>query len=155
MPISAGQLQQAVNDDLSAYIDVEAPSWDVDADPTQVACYMLRDSLVRKWIPGGFITDDQKAAALEKFKAVNRRLSGWSLKCNTSADEELVGAVRRRMYQFWERYDPSVDCCVGLVNSLPQLFDEGRAGPGKSSLARGEDLYTKMFDSKLSSTSYL
>lgn len=147
MRVNANALYSALLSDLSREIDVQLPSWAPRSKPRHVACYALRDSLLKKFNsedkPSRIATD----AALEKFRAVNKRCANWVIPYEHSIDELLIGELKNSLHNFW--YHKEVPC----VSSFNQLFHSGRAGPGSSVAARDSDFYTKMFDSPLTATS--
>jgi hypothetical protein len=148
MRFSADMLQQSLLKDLSAHIDVNLPSWSVDCSPQQVACYRLKESLVKKLNQADTPSELASDAALKKFLAVNQRLSTWELSVNTvQPDWELLSMLREELKEF---LDPSN---LGPIYSdYTLMFQKGYAGPGASIGALGCDFYTKMFASKLSTT---
>jgi len=148
MRINADVLYSNLLADLSLDIDVTLPSWSVDSSSRQVAAFCLRDSLLKKFISEGDKPSEQAClAALKKFLAVNDKCANWSLSLDTSADEEILNSVKGVLYDFWfvRGVDP-------LISDVREIYFEGRAGPGASISARGEDFYTKMYDSPLSAT---
>jgi len=118
-----------------------------DCSPHQVAKYALEKSLLKK-----FRDDIDKASAdaacLKKFLSANERSGRWELRCNTSLDEVLVGGFRKEIDDFLH---PGGET---LVSSYFDLMRSGRAGPGASLGANGEDFYTKFFASKVTATSW-
>ncbi len=148
MRFSAEMLQQSLHQDLSTHIDVNLPSWAIDDSPKQVACYRLKESLLKKFNQATKPSPDACRAALDKFLAVNERMSKWELSLNhVQPDWELIGMLKAELKEF---LDPSNE---GPIYSDYQLmFELGYAGPGASIGAKGCDFYTKMFASKLSTT---
>lgn len=133
--------------DLSCVIDTTLPSWSIDSSSVEVACYSLRDSLLKKFNADDSPSPESCRAALEKFLAVNERCGSWSLVLESTLDEWLINAVKRELDHFWFiRGDEP------LISDYREIFLRGRAGPGASISARDTDFYTKMFDSPLSST---
>jgi hypothetical protein len=59
----------------------------------------------------------------------------------------MLGELKTLLYNFFYPNGQP------LISSFGQILDHGRTGPGASVLARGNDFYTKLFDSKLSCTS--
>jgi len=151
MRFNAETLQQSLHQDLSAHIDVNLPSWSIDDSPLQVACYRQKESLLKKFNQADRPSENACRAALEKFLAVNNRVSNWSL-ClnNVQPDWELLGMLKSELKEF---LDPSNE---GPIYSDYQLmFELGYSGPGASLGALGCDFYTKMFSSRLTSTERL
>jgi len=114
----------------------------------QVACYRQKESLLKKFNMALDPPADACAKALDKFLAVNTRVSDWQLKLNNvQPDWELLGMLKAELKEF---LDPSNE---GPIYSDYQLmFELGYAGPGASLGALGCDFYTKMFSSRLTST---
>jgi hypothetical protein len=63
-------------------------------------------------------------------------------------DELLVGLFKQEVYRFL--FPKRLD---SIVDSFEQILQFARTGPGSSIAARGTDFYTKLFSSKLSTTS--
>lgn len=146
MLLTAGTLQQALINDLSREIDTTLRGRAVDSSITQARCFILRDSLLKK-----FNEEDRPSAtacenALTKFLAVNGRCADWSFAPVNSGEEEMLNGVKQAIYDFWFANQEPV------VSDFDQLFRSGRAGPGASVSAVGTDFYTKFFDSDISST---
>lgn len=118
-----------------------------DFNHMQFCAYQLCKSLDRKLIPDD--TRKQDKAALDKFLECNLRSKEWLLRLNTSLDELLIGEFKSALVQFFEPGG------YPLVNSLDDIFLEGRCGPGAGIGSPGGDFYSKMFSSSLSSTSPL
>jgi hypothetical protein len=114
----------------------------------QVACYRQKESLLKKFNQELHPSENACRAALEKFLAVNERVSNWELQLNhVQPDWELLGMLKSELKEF---LDPSNE---GPIYSDYQLmFELGYAGPGASLGALGCDFYTKMFASRLTST---
>lgn len=124
-------------------------TWSVDMSPRQVASVALTKSFLKKYLTSDRTLPEGDKVAAEKFHASNERCAAWRYAPNTSLDEELMGEFQNLLYRFFypEGYN--------LVFSVSDLFDRGRSGPGASIGARGEDFYTKHFDSSLTCTSGL
>lgn len=139
----------ALLSDLQQHIDVSAPKPDVDSTPREVACYLLRDSLLKKFNEADDPSEQACDAAMEKFLAVNDRCASWEIPFEVYPDEELINGVRHELHNFWFR---GRDAVSPLVEDLRELFYRGGPGPGASLMARGNDFYTKYFDSSLTAT---
>lgn len=100
------------------------------------------------------ISSGADQAALDKFIAVNNRCGEWTLKVESTWDEELVGLLKQEVYEFWN----SLQVVDGhqrpmpLVSSFGAILDEGRTGPGAALDANASDFYSKLFSSRLTST---
>jgi hypothetical protein len=116
--------------------DFSLPEWQA---------YSLVRSIPKKLIPEDTATQDK--ACLVKFHACNKQCGEWEPRLNTSLDEELIGTVKAVLYDFFfPRGMP-------LLDSWDSIFLKGRLGPGASIDADGGDFYTKLFSSRLSSSS--
>lgn len=146
MRVDATALSHALHVDISKHIDVQLPSWAPDSTPTEVACYILRDSLLKKYTETGEPTQAACDAARTKFLAVNERCKGWSIPYEFASDEELVQGVKQSLHDFWYQTGGP------YISDYREIFLRGRAGPGASIGARDCDFYTKMFDSTLTAT---
>ena len=148
MRFCADMLLQSLHQDLSSHIDVSLPSWSIDDSPKEVACYRLKESLLKKFNMADSPSEDACRAALEKFLAVNDRGTSWELILNhVQPDWELLGLLKQELKEF---VDPSNS---GPIYSDYQLmFELGYPGPGASIGARSYDFYTKMCTGRLSST---
>lgn len=144
---SSAVLYQHLLADLAKEIDVQLPSWAPDSSSKEASCYILRDSLLKKFNETDEPSHDACKAAIEKFVAVNARCRRWSIPYEFSQDEMLVGGLKQVLHKFWFDDDGS-----SLVEDYRDIFHRGRTGPGASIKAQGNDLYTKMFDSPLSCT---
>lgn len=150
MDFSPSVLYSLLLADLSGHIDTALPSWSIDSTEKEVACYSLRDSLLKKFNQEDNPSEEACRKALEKFEAINLRCANWSLILESTYDEWLINAIKAEIDNFWFIRGESP-----LISDIRELYVRGRAGPGASISARGMDLYTKMFDSPLSSTSGL
>lgn len=87
--------------------------------------------------------------ALDKFLQSNIQCRDWRLgPLDQVCDDLLVGLFKQEIYRFFNR--SNIDPIIGSVEDILQ---RSRPGPGASIRARGNDFYTKMFASPLSSTS--
>ena len=87
------------------------------------------------------------AKALTKFLAVNETAGKWELCLTDSWDEVLWGELKRSVYDF---VNPKG---LPLVSSFDEILHLGRCGPGASVGSEFHDFYSKLFSSKLSTTS--
>jgi hypothetical protein len=149
MDISSVALFSYLLDDLYG-MDRSVPLTGVDlsdstASPDDIARYKLRTSLLKKLSDEVAVDADDKC--LEKFLDANWRSEDWQLNCVSREDEELVGNWKRFLDDF---FFPSGE---HLWSSYYDFLKKGRAGPGASLRANGEDFYTKFFASQLTATS--
>lgn len=105
----------------------------------------LAKSLLRKL--SDEVSDRADDVCLEKFLRVNDACRTWELNCLHSWEEEMIGCFKRAVDDFLH---PGGEL---LVQSWFDLMRVGRAGPGASLGANGEDFYTKFFASLLTTTS--
>jgi len=145
-------LYQCLISDVSSHLSSEQlkyvaarQDWWPDASPEQVACCQLLLSIDKKLVES--IAEDADQRALDKFLRVNEQAGLWALKLESSADEELFGTFKRVLDDF---FHPGGDL---LLSSYQEILDHARMGPGASLGARGNDFYTKLFSSRLTSTS--
>jgi len=135
--------------DLEAYLPPgwkPSHGWGPDLDPKAVAAITLVKSFRKKLLASRGTTPEGDTVATEKFLRSNERCRTWVYDPNTSLDEELMGEFKNLLYRFF--YPEGHN----LVFHLNDLFDRGRCGPGVSVGSRGEDFYTKFFDSPLACT---
>lgn len=107
MRLNADLLLQSLHQDLSSHIDINLPSWSIDDSAVQVACYRQKESLLKKFNQALKPSKNACAAAMEKFLAVNSRVSSWELQLNyVQPDWELLGMLKSELKEF---LDPSND----------------------------------------------
>jgi hypothetical protein len=111
----------------------------------QYAATRIAASLLKKLVEEK--SSEADAVALSKFEDSNRLCGEWVEVLENTKDEILVGEFKRSLYDFfYPKGEP-------LITSAGQILDRLEVGPGASLKARGTDLYTKLFDSPLSSYS--
>lgn len=117
-----------------------------DADHSQVAAHSLVSKIFSKLTDDGKPSETACEGALKKFLGVNDRCRDFQLTPETYHDEELLGTLKGELWNFFnpEGYP--------LLDSIEHMVSFGGVGPGASVSARGDDLYTKVFDSNLSYT---
>lgn len=147
MRINADVLFSKLLADLNCVIDTNLPGWSVDSTVEQAAAFCLRDSLLKKFNSEDRPSPSACAVALDKFMAINEKCGRWVYEPEFTKDEELFGEVKNIIDRFW-----FVGGVSPLISDVRDVFYHGRSGPGASISARGNDFYTKMFDSPLSST---
>lgn len=143
------QLFTDLMSDLGAYLPSgyqAGEEWGPDNLPQEVAAIQLVKSFYKKYRTSSMTTPEGDAVASEKFRLSNERCRTWVYSPNTSLDEELMGEVQNLLYRFFYPQGQN------LSFHINDLFDRGRCGPGASVGARGEDFYTKFFDSPLTCT---
>lgn len=118
-------------------------SW-FDSSPRSYAIKQQLLSLTKKYVDGTSAKADE--AGMSKFRSVNNRLRGFRVIPETEKDEYLLGIFRDTFQTFVTKY-------VLPEWSLQDAFARGQVGPGASVGASGDDFYTKLFSSKLTSTS--
>lgn len=147
--IMSDELFSDLMDDLSGYLPTgfkPGDGWSPELAASQVAAIQLVKSFYKKFRTSSRSTPVGDTVAWKKFLRSNERCRTWSLAPNTSLDEELCGEFQNLLYRFF--YPEGHN----LVFHLNDLFDRGRCGPGAAIGARGEDFYTKFFDSPLTCT---
>ncbi len=147
--IMSDELFSDLMDDLSGYLPTgfkPGDGWSPELTASQVAAIQLVKSFYKKFRTSSRSTPVGDTVAWKKFLRSNERCRTWSLAPNTSLDEELCGEFQNLLYRFF--YPEGHN----LVFHLNDLFDRGRCGPGAAIGARGEDFYTKFFDSPLTCT---
>lgn len=149
MHLSAEMLQQALNKDLSTIVDVTLPGWMPDDTVREARCFILRDSLVKKFSNDDRPSDVACRKALTKFLSVNIACSQWVLDPANSGEVEMLNGVKCLIQDFWYSNEGPI------ITDFMDIFHHGRAGPGASIGARDTDFYTKFFDSPLSATTGL
>jgi hypothetical protein len=138
-------LRSDLSDFLGADFQIGTP-WGPDVSPKVAASFALMASVFKKYTTSRGTTPEGDRVATEKFHLSNERCRTWTYNPCTSLDEELMGEFKNLLYRFFYPQGHN------LVFHLNDLFDRGRCGPGSAVGARGEDFYTKFFDSPLTST---
>jgi hypothetical protein len=117
----------------------------VGLNSQEYAALSLANSIVKKFHDQNTAAAD--SLALEKFLHSNALCAEWTYGPQNSMDEMLLNGFKDRLWRFFQK--------GGFQESFgtTDLVSQGRLGPGASLLARGGDLYTKLFDSPLSATS--
>lgn len=147
-------LYQCLLDDLSPYLPKEAlyledytpiQTWP-DITPKQFASVSLLNSVLKKLRDSVSVDADQ--AALKKFLAVNQQCKDWVYEVDSTWEEELIGTVKRHLDNFFY-----TSYLSPILPNLSDMFCVGRNGPGSSLGSVGQDDYTKLYSSDLTSTS--
>jgi hypothetical protein len=148
MHFNADEFHQNLHKDLGHIIDMDL-NWSIDDSPKEVACYRLKESLLKKFNNSDRPSSDACDAALKKFLAVNERLRDWEVRATNDWEAELLSEFKIQVSNFWYR-----DACgtEPLLEDWLRVFLRGRVGPGASLLATGADVYRKLFCSPLSAT---
>jgi len=146
-------LFHALLDDLSSVVPGEVLSafregrwghpW-VYTSPHAFATQSLCRSLLKKYIEN--TSNEAEARAFRKFSAVNDRCKTYEVRPETLLDEELLAGFKRTLHAFLDSY-------VLPKWSFQDAFWNGYCGPGASLGASGDDSYSKLFSSKLTTTS--
>jgi hypothetical protein len=160
MDIKSSVLRSDLLEDLSLYLDREAlrtleeggtPSWP-DMTTRDFACVSIASSLLKKHIAD--VKEDADRVALEKFLRVNEACRNYRFPSMSLAvtdlrgqyHQQLLGQVRYLIWKFWDSL-PTL--------SFHSILAKGRMGPGASIGALGQDFYTKLFSSKMTTTKEL
>lgn len=139
-------LSALLSDDLSPWLQDQTCDCGPDVGFKSFAAEQLRKSFWKKYQTGSSEVAD--AAALKKFLAVNDSCRDWTLRVESSWEEELVGELKRSLYHFFLPSSAS-----SILDSYEAVFACGKVGPGSSIGANGNDFFTKMFSSELTTTS--
>lgn len=142
MAIEPNALYENLVDDLVHKFgsDITEPMAPEDQG-SRFAAKVLLQSLLKKCLTEVDPSADDRA--LSKFLECNETCKAWSLQMDTMLDEYLVGQFRQEIYDLFSDF----------IISDTALFKNGDCGPGSSVGARGNDFYTKLFDSPLTYTS--
>lgn len=117
----------------------------VGCTPRQYAGQSLINDFLKKFRET--VDEDADARALEKFRSANEKCGQWELAPLDTLDDLLIGEFRREVWNFFTPAGYALDLTPLTV------LDQARLGPGTSRLAHGEDFYTKLYSSPMSSTS--
>lgn len=149
MRFCADSLSTNLHLDLSSIIDPSCSSWSFDDSPRTVACYRLKESLLKKFNNADRPSLTACDSALTKFLAVNEKMGAWSYQPIHDWEAEILTEFKNEVSDFWYvdslRTEP-------LIEDLLPVFMAGRTGPGASLSATGMDFYRKMFSSPLTAT---
>lgn len=147
-------LYQTLLEDLSAHLPssvisslsrgTPVDSWP-DITPVQYACLSLGKAFYKKFVDETEPEADTRA--LSKFLEINRSCGTWALDLRHSWEEEALGTIKKHLDNFFY----TGERCH--LPNLTELFELGRNGPGASVDSVGQDDYTKMYSSVLSTTS--
>jgi hypothetical protein len=136
--------------DLLEDLSEVAPGFDLEPSPlmsrTCFAASALARSFLKKFEDDA--TGAADSAAIADFRQTNGQVGDWDLKLESSLDELLLGEFCQLVHQFTQPGNRRP-----LVFSLESILDRARMGPGSSVGAVGEDFYTKLFSSPLTTTS--
>lgn len=113
---------------------------------TSFAASSLARSFLKKFEDDA--TGAADSAAIADFYETNSQVGSWTLKMESSLDELLMGEFCQLVHQFTQPGNRRP-----LVPHLGAILDRARMGPGSSLGALGEDFYTKLFASPLTTTS--
>ncbi len=126
-------------------IDIREP-WHRVRD---VAYSQLSASLIKKWSAGLRPSKEACDAASALFLHSNSICAGWKYAPTSEAEAQFMGETREQLHRFWRtRYlGPSI------CDHTDQILEQSRTGPGAAVGALGNDFYSKLFSSKLTSPS--
>lgn len=137
MKISSELLIENLRLDLASYLGRDP----VTAGWRTFAAKALETTLFKKYEDGK--ASDADAKALELFLKVNEELP-QSVSPERMLDDYLLGEFREELYRFWH-----IDGETQVCNTHHEIFLAGRTGPGKSLGSEHDDLYSKLFNSRL------
>lgn len=137
---------------LSLSLETDLACFDIpnESSPIRVeefAARQLRNSFLKKFEYECNATAD--AAALQKFLQVNTTCGDWALGEVSEVDAVLLGEFKRAVYNF---YYPGGQ---PLFSNFSEILEQADLGPGSSLGANGNDFYSKLFSSKLTTSSEL
>jgi hypothetical protein len=140
--INISTLTKCLSDDLCA--DYRGSHLDGRSTVSEAAFGLLQESFLKKFSTSKRTLPGNDDAALEKFLQCNVHCGEYTVKLNTSADEELFGTFQKELYNFFYPHG------MPLLTSLDQIWDHGRNGPGASILSPHGSAYAKLWGSGLS-----
>ncbi len=138
MEANSRALYQALNKDLTGVLNSKFEG------PQVEAAAALQRSLLKKFEDDSTGAADELAIA--KFLSVNERCERFKFEPMHEWEWMMLGTVKQFLHYF---FHPTG---VGSILDWPSVFQHAKAGPGASIGARGEDFYTKHFDSTLTYT---
>ncbi len=136
--------------DLLEDLESEVPGFCREPYPGMSCSSFAASALARSFLKKfeDDATIDADSAAIADFYETNGQVGDWTLKLESSLDELLVGEFCQLVHQFTQPGNRRP-----LVFSLESILDRARMGPGSSLGAVGDDFYTKIFSSPLTTTS--
>lgn len=123
--------------------DLEGPLTSGWQDWQRAAAIAMSSSFYKKFVD--MESPDAEAKALAKFSTINDRCRTFAWGSLTESELSFLTLLRETLERWYEDSD------LGSL-SFGSILDKGRTGPGASLKARGNDFYTKLFDSPLSCT---
>lgn len=123
--------------------DLTGPATSV-VESAEVASKALLSSFLKKFEDDGNEAADE--AAIAKFVSVNEQCEQFKFEPMHEWERMCIGEVRNLLYHF---FHPT---SAGHILTWERAWKHARPGPGASIGARGEDFYTKHFDSTLTYT---
>lgn len=139
MAVNARALYRCLEQDLTGPLTQKV------LEPSEMAARSLLTSFLKKFEDDG--GDAADAAAYEKFVSVNEQCKQFKMPTEMQEWEWMViGEARSLLYHFFK------PTSVGHILDWSNVFRHAKAGPGASIGMRGEDFYTKHFDSTLTYT---
>jgi len=151
MSIHSEQIELLLQEDLYDYLPPKGASSYQTISAKSFAAQALLSNVFKKFEDNPSLNADAKA--LEGFLTSNKKAGDDLPKPETMLDDHLLGEFHSLMDSFFHP-PQSVENKEGmLVQSMSDLFAEASTGPGASLLANGNDFYTKLFSSPLSTTS--
>jgi len=123
-------------------LEVWRPSKAPEATPTQFAAAHMLEAFPKKFrdAPDCFAED----RARDKFFSINERCRTFEIKPCRLIEDYFLGELK---HSLWKLFDHD-----SWFPTYPSILIGGYSGPGSSVGARGEDFYTKFFDSPLTTT---
>lgn len=116
-----------------------------------VAFSQLSASLTKKYQDGGRPSKGACQAAESLFLHSNSLCADWTYSPTSSWDEELLGETRETLHRLWRANYLAPSAC----DHWDHIKALAKMGPGSAVGASGNDFYTKLFSSRLTSPSRL
>ena len=148
MSTRSDALYRSILDDLSAYMPfgpVGLDNMPPDASYKQFVSSYLASSFLKKFKPDKQADADENAK--KKFLASNKKCEDWKLSEMDDYHWTLFGEFRREVDDF---FHPDGE---PLVQSMFDILEHARTGPGSAIGSKGFSFYAKFFSSRLTLTS--
>jgi len=147
MSIRSDVLYKCLLDDLTSSGCERISHISEDVRVKDAAAFSIRNSLLKKF--GSIVNDTTNGRALDIFTKVNTSCENWRpAECNDLMFT-IIGEVKSNLYQFWNPEG------FPLCSDVSDALHFARVGPGASIGSSGNDFYTKLFSSRITSTSRL
>lgn len=122
------------------------------ASQRQAAASALAHSFLRKYQEGDVVPDSAQSRAILTFLESCSKAAQWEYTPRVFSDDYIINDVRDLLYHFWEKKVEGRGNPPLPLFTVHDLGSNLRPGPGASVQAKGNDFYTKLFASPLSSS---